>query len=137
MTLAACAESERDDGAQGGAGAAGGTMVFGVPGEPAHFDPLFAQDGETFRPARQMYDTLVTYEQGSAKLAPGLATEWTPNTEGTEWTFTLREGVTFHDGTAFDAEAVCANFERWHNRHVRRVCEQPDRRGRRDHLRGM
>lgn len=115
VTLTACAESERDDGAQGGAGGTGGTLVFGVPGEPAHFDPLFAQDGETFRPARQIYDTLVTYEQGSAELAPGLATEWTPNAEGTEWTFTLREGVTFHDGTEFDAAAVCANFERWHN----------------------
>ncbi|OLT11023.1 peptide ABC transporter substrate-binding protein [Pseudonocardia sp. CNS-139] len=116
VTLAACAQSERDDGAgQGGAGTTGGTMVFGAPGAPDNFDPLFAQDGETFRPARQMYDTLITYEQGSADLAPGLATEWTPNADGTEWTFTLREGVTFHDGTPFDAEAVCFNFDRWYN----------------------
>jgi peptide/nickel transport system substrate-binding protein len=116
VTLAACAQSERDDGAgQGGAGATGGTMVFGAPGAPDNFDPLFAQDGETFRPARQMYDTLITYQQGSADLAPGLATAWTPNADGTEWTFTLREGVTFHDGTPFNAEAVCFNFDRWYN----------------------
>ena len=114
LSLAGCAESERDGG-QGGAGTAGGTMVFGAPGAPDMFDPIFAQDGETFRPARQMYDTLITYEQGSAELAPGLATEWTPSENGTVWTFTLREGVTFHDGTTFDARAVCFNFDRWFN----------------------
>jgi peptide/nickel transport system substrate-binding protein len=115
ITLAACATSERDDGAAGGTGEAGGTMVFGAPGAPDMFDPIFATDGETFRPARQMYDTLITYAQGTSDLAPGLATEWAPNADGTEWTFTLREGVTFHDGTPFDAAAVCFNFDRWFN----------------------
>ena len=116
VTLAACATSERDDGTgAGGSGEGGGTLVFGAPGAPDMFDPIFATDGETFRPARQMYDTLITYEQGTSELAPGLATEWTPNADGTEWTFTLREGVTFHDGTPFDAAAVCFNFDRWFN----------------------
>ncbi|OLT03250.1 peptide ABC transporter substrate-binding protein [Pseudonocardia sp. CNS-004] len=116
ITLAACAESQRDSGAeQGGADAAGGTMVFGAAGAPRSFDPLFAQDGETFRVSRQMYDTLITYEQGTSELTPGLATEWTPNADGTEWTFTLRDGVKFHDGTDFNAEAVCFNFNRWFN----------------------
>jgi peptide/nickel transport system substrate-binding protein len=116
ITLAGCAESERDQGTEeGGAGATGGTMVFGAPGAPEHFDPIFATDGETFRPSRQIYDTLITYAQGTAELAPALATEWSSNPEGTEWTFTLREGVTFHDGTPFNAEAVCFNFNRWHN----------------------
>lgn len=115
VTLAACATSERDDGGEGGAGAAGGELIFGVPGAPDNFDPLFAQDGETFRPARQMFETLITYAPGTSDLAPGLATEWTPNEDFTSWTFTLREGVTFHDGTPFDAEAVCFNFDRWVN----------------------
>ncbi|WP_219414986.1 ABC transporter substrate-binding protein [Pseudonocardia nigra] len=116
VTLAACAESEREpDAGQGGAGASGGTMVFGAPGAPEMFDPIFATDGETFRPSRQMYDTLITYELGTSELTPALATEWTPNEDGTEWTFTLREGVQFHDGTEFNAEAVCFNFDRWHN----------------------
>jgi peptide/nickel transport system substrate-binding protein len=116
VTLAACAESERDSGpGGGGAGSTGGTMVFGAPGAPDNFDPLFAQDGETFRPARQIYDTLITYKQGTSELAPALATEWSSNPGGTEWTFTLREGVTFHDGTPFNAEAVCFNFNRWFN----------------------
>jgi peptide/nickel transport system substrate-binding protein len=116
MALAACAESQRGDGeGQGGAGGTGGTMVFGAAGAPRSFDPLFAQDGETFRVSRQIYDTLITYRQGTSELAPALATSWTPNADGTEWTFTLREGVTFHDGTPFNAEAVCFNFNRWFN----------------------
>jgi peptide/nickel transport system substrate-binding protein len=116
ITLAACAESQRDSGTeQGGAGATGGTMVFGAAGAPRSFDPLFAQDGETFRVSRQIYDTLITYKQGTSELTPGLATDWTPSPDGTEWTFTLREGVKFHDGTDFNAEAVCFNFNRWFN----------------------
>jgi peptide/nickel transport system substrate-binding protein len=116
VTLAACAQSERENGAaEGGSGATGGTLVFGVPGAPDNFDPMFAQDGETFRPARQMFDTLITYKQGTAELAPALALEWTPNADFTEWTFKLREGVKFHDGTDFNAEAVCFNFNRWVN----------------------
>jgi peptide/nickel transport system substrate-binding protein len=116
LAVAACAESQRGGGeGQGEASATGGTMVFGAPGAPDMFDPIFAQDGETFRPIRQMYDTLITYKQGSSELVPGLATSWTPNAEGTEWTFTLRENVRFHDGTPFNAEAVCFNFDRWYN----------------------
>ena len=62
-----------------------------------------------------MFDTLITYKQGTAELAPALALEWTPNADFTEWTFKLREGVKFHDGTDFNAEAVCFNFNRWVN----------------------
>jgi peptide/nickel transport system substrate-binding protein len=116
ITLAACAESQRDSGAeQGGAGATGGTMVFGAAGAPRSFDPLFAQDGETFRVSRQIYDTLITYKQGTSELEPALATDWSSSPDGTEWTFTLRQGVKFHDGTDFNAEAVCFNFNRWFN----------------------
>jgi peptide/nickel transport system substrate-binding protein len=114
-SLAACAESAREDEEGAGAGATGGTLVFGAPGAPDMFDPIFATDGENFRPARQMFDTLITYEQGSAELVPGLATSWTPSENGTVWTFKLREGVRFHDGTPFNAEAVCFNFNRWVN----------------------
>jgi peptide/nickel transport system substrate-binding protein len=116
VTLAACATSERTDNGQGGgAGATGGTFVFGAAGAPDNFDPTFAQDGETFRPARQMFDTLVTYKPGTADLQASLATEWTPNADYTQWTFKLRQGVKFHDGTPFDAAAVCFNFDRWYN----------------------
>ncbi|WP_232660913.1 ABC transporter substrate-binding protein [Pseudonocardia sp. TRM90224] len=112
VSLAACAASERG---QGGSGTPADTLIIGVPGTPKHFDPLFASDGETFRPSRQMYDTLITHKRGTAQLEPGLALEWTPNADFTQWTFKLREGVKFHDGTDFNAEAVCFNLNRWVN----------------------
>jgi peptide/nickel transport system substrate-binding protein len=108
-TLASCAESDRDDSSGGGDD---GTFVFGAAGAPEMFDPFYATDGETFRVTRQMFQGLVGIEPGTAEVVPELATKWTPNDDGTEWTFELRDDVKFHDGTDFNADAVCANFER-------------------------
>ncbi|HET9461503.1 MAG TPA: ABC transporter substrate-binding protein, partial [Gaiellaceae bacterium] len=52
---------------------------------------------------------------GGTDIEPALATEWEASEDGLAWTFTLREGVTFHDGEPFNAEAVCFNFDRWYN----------------------
>ena len=52
------------------------------------------------------------YLDEAGNLLPWLATDWVPNADLTEWTLTLREGVTFHDGTPFDAAAVAFNFDR-------------------------
>lgn len=90
-------------------------MVFGAPGKPALFDPFYASDGETFRVTRQMMEGLVGFKPGSSEVEPELATDWNTSDDGKTWTFNLREGVKFHDGTKFNAEAVCANFERWYN----------------------
>ncbi len=112
-TMASCADSDRDSGGSGGSGSDdAGTFVFGAAGAPEMFDPFYATDGETFRVTRQMFEGLLGIEPGSAEVVPELATEWTPNEDGTEWTFTLRDDVTFHDGEPFNAEAVCYNFER-------------------------
>jgi peptide/nickel transport system substrate-binding protein len=78
-------------------------------------DPAFGSDGETFRVSRQIFDGLLTTEPGSAELAPALAKSWTASDDGLTYTFQLQEGVKFHDGTDFDADAVCFNFERWYN----------------------
>lgn len=117
MTLTACAESQREEGGGSGSGgggeqASGGTMTFGAAGDPKLFDPFYATDGETFRVTRQVFEGLLEVKPGTAEVGPGLATEWESDEEGTEWTFTLKEGVEFHDGTPFNAEAVCKNFER-------------------------
>jgi peptide/nickel transport system substrate-binding protein len=112
----ACAESAaRASGTadlEGAVPRAGGTFSYRRCGAPEMFDPLYATDGETFRVTRQMFEGLLGIEPGGVKVIPELATKWTSNKEGTEWTFTLRDDVTFHDGTDFNAEAVCANFER-------------------------
>ena len=110
LGVTACAESDREG--DGGEGNEGGTFTFGAAGAPEMFDPLYATDGETFRVTRQMFEGLLGIEPGSAEVGPELATEWTSNEEGTEWTFTLRDDVTFHDGEPFNADAVCKNFER-------------------------
>ncbi|MCW2834604.1 MAG: transporter substrate-binding protein [Nocardioides sp.] len=112
MTVASCAESDRGEGGEGGGEGEETTFTFGAAGAPEMFDPLYATDGETFRVTRQMFEGLLGIKPGSAEVVPELATEWTSNEEGTEWTFTLRDDVTFHDGEPFNAEAVCANFER-------------------------
>jgi len=53
------------------------------------------------------------YRDTEFKLAPGLATSWKVAEDGRTWTFELRKGVTFHDGTPFNAAAVKANYDRW------------------------
>ena len=114
VTLSACASSDRDSEGEG-AEQTGGTFVFGAPGDPAMFDPAFATDGESFRITRQLYDGLLTTKAGSADIEPALAEDYAVSDDGLEYTFTLREGVTFTDGTDFNAEAVCFNFDRWYN----------------------
>jgi peptide/nickel transport system substrate-binding protein len=61
----------------------------------------------------QCLEPLYQYAPGSTLPIPALATECTPNADGTEWTCKLRQGVKFHDGTDFNADAVVFNFERW------------------------
>ncbi|GAA0811578.1 ABC transporter substrate-binding protein [Spirilliplanes yamanashiensis] len=112
LAAAGCAESDRDD---SGGSSTKDTLVFGVAGDPKVLDPSFASDGESLRVARQVFETLVRPEEGGTKPTPGLAESWQPDAAGTTWSFKLRTGVKFHDGTDFNAEAVCANFNRWFN----------------------
>ena len=59
-----------------------------------------------------VYDGLVRYKDGTLEVEPALADSWTISADGTEYTFNLRSGITFHDGSAFDADAVKFNFDR-------------------------
>jgi peptide/nickel transport system substrate-binding protein len=93
----------------------GGTLVFAGSADPTYLDPALASDGETFRVTEQILETLVKLKPGTLKLIPWLATSWTIGKDGKTFTFQLRKGVKFHDGTAFNAKAVCANFNRWYN----------------------
>ncbi|MFJ4224227.1 ABC transporter substrate-binding protein [Microbacterium sp. NPDC089695] len=115
LVLSGCVASERGDGDGGAAGDVDGTFVFAASSDPASLDPAFAQDGETFRVSRQIFEGLVGTEPGTADPAPLLAESWESSDDGMSHTFTLKQDVTFHDGTPFNAEAVCANFDRWYN----------------------
>ena len=92
-----------------------GTFVFGAAGAPNTFDPLFATDGETFRVTRELMEGLVSFKPGTADTAPGLAESWTHSDDGLTWTFAIRQGVTFSDGTALDSAAVCFNLDRMYH----------------------
>ncbi|WP_018723860.1 ABC transporter substrate-binding protein [Salinispora fenicalii] len=120
LAVAGCAESDRED----SGGSNNDTLVFGVASDPKVLDPSFASDGESLRVARQVFETLVRPEEGGTKVSPGLAESWTPDEAGTTWTFKLRSGVKFHDGTDFNAEAVCVNFNRWYN--AKGLMQSPD-----------
>jgi ABC-type dipeptide transport system, periplasmic component len=93
--------------------AASGTLVVAGSGEPATLESANAHDSVTMHVQRQIYDRLINVKPGSTDLAPGLATSWAPNKDATSWTFTLRRGVKFHDGTPFNADAVVFNLRRW------------------------
>jgi peptide/nickel transport system substrate-binding protein len=95
---------------------AGGTLVFGGARLAASLDPARTSDGESFRVLQQVYEPLVDLAPGSTNELVGvLAESWTGEPGDTEYVFTLRQGVTFHDGTPFNAEAVKINFDRMDN----------------------
>lgn len=89
------------------------TLIFGRGADSIQLDPSKVTDGESIYVTNQIYDTLVRYKEENTEVRPALATEWGTSDDGLTWTFTLREGVKFHDGTDFNAEDVVFNFERW------------------------
>jgi peptide/nickel transport system substrate-binding protein len=92
-----------------------GVLVVGQIAEPQALDPHAVTAVNDFRILMNVYDGLVRYASGTLEVEPALATDWSISDDGTVYTFTLREGVTFHDGSPFDAEAVVFNFERMLN----------------------
>jgi len=88
-------------------------LIFGRGGDSVALDPSIVTDGESLNVTKNIFDTLLDYEDGNTNVKPSLATEWTVSPDGLEYTFKLRKGVKFHDGTDFNADAVVFNFMRW------------------------
>jgi len=86
--------------------------VVGLVAEPVNLDPAQVTDLNSNRVGRRVVETLVTFPEESTQIVPGLAESWTVSKDGLQYTFKLRKGVTFHDGTPFDAEAVKFSIER-------------------------
>ena len=93
--------------------ASAATLVYGGNGEPVSLEPGNITDGISITVQRQLYDTLVDFKDGTTDPAPGLALSWRSNPDATSWTFNLRRGVKFQDGTPFNADAVVFNWRRW------------------------
>ncbi|WP_226667562.1 ABC transporter substrate-binding protein [Metabacillus litoralis] len=91
------------------------TLVFGRGGDSTSLDPITTTEGETFKVTENIFETLVEYGEQDTTLHPGLAETWEVSDDALTYTLKLRQGVKFHDGTDFNAEAVVFNFERWMN----------------------
>lgn len=89
------------------------TLVYGRGGDSVALDPAVVTDGESFTVTANLYDTIVNFGEKDVTIQPGLAKSWEPSEDGLTYTFQLQEGVKFHDGTDFNAEAVVKNVERW------------------------
>ena len=88
----------------------GGTLVYSTDREPTCLDPHNFGDMPQTYVARQYLDSLVSM-QPDGTVVPWLAEKWDISKDGLQYTFHLKKGVNFTDGTPFDAEAVKANFE--------------------------
>ncbi len=87
------------------------TLTVGLASEATSIDPHFHNLTPNSQIGKQIFDNLIN--QGARQqLLPGLATEWGPTDDPTVWEFKLREGVTFHDGSPFNADDVVCTFER-------------------------
>jgi peptide/nickel transport system substrate-binding protein len=87
-------------------------LRIGAPGVPAVVDPGASLNGINPLIARQVFDTLVAWREGSTDIEPALATRWAASKDGLVWSFTLRDGVRFHDGSPLTALDVAVSYER-------------------------
>lgn len=123
--LAACGGGSDDDGAASSepassetaegddaspSGSPGGTLRYAAGNEPSRFDLHRSSNGYDQNWFAPVYERLI-HQTPQAELEPGLALEW-EFADDTTFVMSLREGVSFHDGAPFDAEAVKANIER-------------------------
>ena len=88
------------------------TLVVGLVAEPVNLDPAQVTDLNSNRVGRRVVETLVTFPDESTQVVPGLAESWTISRDGLRYTFKLRRGIAFHDGTPLNAEAVKFSIER-------------------------
>lgn len=88
------------------------TIVFSNVAETATLDPAIAYSSDGMEFVRNVYEGLLEYVPASTELKPALAESWEVSEDGLEYTFKLREGIKFHDGADFNAEAVKIGLER-------------------------
>lgn len=91
------------------------TLIVGRGGDSANLDPAIVTDGESIKIVHNVFDTLLDFKDGTTEVTAGLAESWEMSPDGLKYTFKLRKGVKFHDGTDFNADAVVFNWQRWHD----------------------
>ena len=103
----------------GGLGACSGrvrteprTLVVATVRDATTLDPAGFSDTESQHVVMQIFETLVRFDKVGGNPKPSLAVKWSEAADHKSWTFELRRGVRFHDGTIMDADAVVVSFER-------------------------
>ena len=105
LSLTAC-------GSQNAADRAKDTIIFAQGADPRGLDPALVDDGESAKIMVNIYEGLLKYNKDSTEVEPALAESWDLSTDGLTYTFHLRKGVKFQDGTDFNADAVKFNIDR-------------------------
>ncbi|MER6272356.1 ABC transporter substrate-binding protein [Streptomyces sp900105755] len=111
VLLTACGSG--DDGSGGGSGQAksGGTLTFAVGSDAGCVDPQQVASNDTIYSVRQLVDSLTDQDPKTGKIVPWLAKSWDISADATTFTFHLRSGVTFSDGSKLTAQVVKDNFD--------------------------
>jgi peptide/nickel transport system substrate-binding protein len=101
-------------GCSGGAKSGGekDALIYAQSDDPKTLDPINTDIAEAVHVITNVFDTLVTYDETTTDLVPSLAESWKTSDDGLTWTFKLRPGVQFHDGTPCNAAAVKLTFDR-------------------------
>ncbi|WOX15257.1 ABC transporter substrate-binding protein [Streptomyces sp. N50] len=112
VLLTACG-SGGSGGSDGGSGPArsGGTLTFAVGSDAGCVDPQQVASNDTIYSVRQVVDSLTDQDPATGKIVPWLAKSWDISADATTFTFHLRSGVTFSDGSKLTAQVVKDNFD--------------------------
>ncbi|WP_405988119.1 ABC transporter substrate-binding protein [Streptomyces sp. NBC_00986] len=112
VLLTACG-SGGSDGSDSGSGPArsGGTLTFAVGSDAGCVDPQQVASNDTIYSVRQVVDSLTDQDPATGKIVPWLAKSWDISSDATTFTFHLRSGVTFSDGSKLTAQVVKDNFD--------------------------
>jgi len=124
LVLTACGGNKSSGGGGGSSSGSAGTLTIGMTAADLPSADTVLASGQGYEGYRfvgnSLYDSLTKYDLKQADKTPeiigGLATSWTPNADATAWTFKLRTGVKFSDGTPFNADAVLYNLDRYTNK---------------------
>jgi peptide/nickel transport system substrate-binding protein len=113
-TGASTAPSVEPSASSAGTPKEGGTLVIAIPGDLNRTDPALVDDANSSYVLQQIFEGLVTLKPGTGSDIVGqLADSWTISDDGLTYTFKLKSGIKFQDGTDFNAAAAKVNFDRW------------------------
>ncbi|MET9090267.1 ABC transporter substrate-binding protein [Streptomyces sp. NPDC004237] len=111
VLLTACGSGDGGTGSGSSRPKSGGTLTFAVGSDAGCVDPQQVGSNDTIYSVRQLVDSLTDQDPRTGKIVPWLAKSWDINADATEFTFRLRSGVTFSDGSALTAQVVKDNFD--------------------------